>query len=108
MFSGRLKELGGQFLLHTREELVLLRAQLPQARRGQDDALLEMRRVAHRIHGSGAMLGFTAISAVAGQIERILYRAAPAPNEADWLVMAELLQNMGAALAGMSVERDAK
>lgn len=92
MLSDRLKELGGQYLLRTREELALLRAQLSLARQGQPEAIQEMQRYAHRISGSGAMLGFKIISDATAQIERILRRADPVPNATEWLVIEEQLQ----------------
>lgn len=99
MLDDRLKELGGQYLLRTREELVLLRAQLPQARQGRTDALLAMQHYAHRISGSGAMLGFKAISEAMARVERILRRADPVPSESEWLVIGEQLLLVEAELA---------
>ncbi len=98
MLDDRLKQLGGQYLLRTREELALLRAQIPQARQGQPEALLEILRYAHRIAGSGAMLGFKAISDAMAQVERMLRRADPMPGEAEWLLIEEQLLLVDAEL----------
>jgi chemotaxis protein histidine kinase CheA len=98
VFEDRLKQLSGQYLLRTREELALLRAQIPQAHLGQPEALLEMQRYAHRISGSGAMLGFKAISDAMSQVERILRRADPVPSEAEWLVIQTQLLLVSAEL----------
>lgn len=99
MLSDRLKQLAGQFLVRTREELLLLRAQVPPAQQGNREALLEMQRLAHRISGSGAMLGFKAISQSARQIENVLRRAELAPGAAEWLTIMEQLQAMDDELA---------
>jgi HPt (histidine-containing phosphotransfer) domain-containing protein len=94
-----LKELGGLYLQRTREELALLRAQLPQAHLGHSAALLEVQHYAHRISGSGAMLGFKAISEAMSQVERILRRAEPVPSESEWQVIQEQLLRVDAELA---------
>jgi len=95
----RLKQLSEQFLLRTREELALLRAQLAAARSGDAAALAEMLRFAHRINGSGAMLGFNAISGCARQVEVILRRAESVLSEAEWQVILAQLQQMDVELA---------
>jgi chemotaxis protein histidine kinase CheA len=99
VLEDRLKQLSGQYLLRTHEELALLRAQIPQARLGRPEALLEMQRYAHRIAGSGAMLGFKVIGDAMAQVERILRRADPVPSEAEWLQIQEQLLLVDADLA---------
>jgi chemotaxis protein histidine kinase CheA len=92
VINDRLKELGGQYLLRTREELQLMHGELSAARQGNAVALLAMRHAAHRVCGSGAMLGFKIMSDAAGQIERILRRADPLPTEDEWTLMLTHLQ----------------
>ena len=99
MADDKLKQLAGLFLLRTRDELVLMRAKLEQAHAGQADALLELQRIAHRISGSGAMLGFKAIGEHAGQIERILRSTELHPNDSDWQKILAQLQGMESELA---------
>lgn len=106
MLTDRLKQLGDEFLKRTRDELLLLRAQLPQARAGQADALLEVQRIAHRISGSGALLGFKTMSEAAMQIERILRRAEPVPTVDEWLAMEAQLQTLETELAALTADPD--
>jgi len=90
--NDRLKELSGLYLLRTRDELALLHGELSAAQQGNDTALLAMQHTAHRICGSGAMLGFKIISDAAGKIERILRRAEAVPSEAEWSIILEQMQ----------------
>lgn len=99
MQSDRLKLLAERYLQSTCDELLLLRAQVPQAQAGQAAALLEMQRIAHGIHGSGAMLGFQRISEHAGQIERILRRAELRPTTDEWQLILMHLQGIDTQLA---------
>ncbi len=99
MLEDRLKQLGGQYLLRTREELALLRARLPEARDGKAQALQQVLHHAHRISGSGALLGFKVISDAMAQVERILRRADPAPDDAEWRQIMEHLHSVEADLA---------
>lgn len=94
MIDDRLKQLGGQYLLQTRAELRVLHAEVGAARQGQAEALLAMQRAAHRICGSGAMLGFKDISDAAGQVERILRRAEPIPTLDEWQTIMAQLQRL--------------
>jgi chemotaxis protein histidine kinase CheA len=99
MADDKLKQLAGLFLLRTRDELVLMRAKLEHAQAGQADALLELQRIAHRISGSGAMLGFKAIGEHAGHIERILRSTELHPDDGDWQKILAQLQGMESELA---------
>jgi chemotaxis protein histidine kinase CheA len=107
VIDDRLKQLGELYLLRTREELALLRAEVAAARQGQAEPLLIMQRGTHRISGSGAMLGFKAASEAAGKIERILRRADPVPTEDEWAVIMEQLDHIEAGLAQQSPNSDA-
>jgi chemotaxis protein histidine kinase CheA len=107
VIDDRLKQLGGLYLLRTREELALLRVEVAPARQGKAESLLAMQRAVHRISGSGAMLGFKAISDAAGQIERILRRADPVPTEGEWLAIMEQLQRIEFELARQPSATDA-
>lgn len=94
----RMKQLSEQFLLRTSEDLALLRTQLAPARSGDAAALAEILRFAHRINGSGAMLGFNAISSYARQVEVILRRAESTLSEAEWQVILAQLQQIDVEL----------
>ena len=104
----RLKQLSGQYLLRTGEELVLLKQELPAARGGQQQAVLSIQHIAHRICGSGAMLGFKAISDAAGQIERTLRRAELQPSEAEWIDILSLVNRIEAELQHSANTTDGK
>ena len=106
MAGDRLQQLSGKFLLRTRDELALLRAQLVPARSGDATALAELLRLTHRINGSGAMLGFVDISGRARQIEAILRRAEPMPSEAGWQAIEEHLQQIETELAKLPPQVD--
>ncbi len=99
MPDDRLKQLSRQFLVRTSEELALLRAQLARARSGDVAALAEIQRLVHRINGSGAMLGFNAVSDCAKQIEIILRRMESVPTDAEWRVILDQLQRIETELA---------
>ena len=92
MINDRLKELGGLYLLRTRDELLTLNNEVSAARQGNAVALLAMQHAAHRISGSGAMLGFKAMSDAAAQIDRILRRADPLPTDNEWTAILGHMQ----------------
>ena len=65
----QLQEIGTRFLQRTLRELEPLEELRRRLRAGDRTCLVEIQRLAHRIHGSGAMFGFDAISAHAREIE---------------------------------------
>ncbi len=68
---GKLQQLAGRFIKRTAEELVTLKGLIESARSGDADSLAQLRHLAHRMHGTGATLGFTDIGEQAGIIERL-------------------------------------
>lgn len=80
---GQLTEIGDRFLRRTLGEVARLHALLDELRAGQPGALKEIEVLAHRIHGSGAMFGFEALSDAAEQCERIAETGAQDPEIAD-------------------------
>jgi chemotaxis protein histidine kinase CheA len=98
VINDRLKELGSLYLLRTRDELLILNSEMSAARLGNAVALLAMQHAAHRISGTGAMLGFKGMSDAAAQIDRILRRADPLPTESEWTVILAHLQCLQAEL----------
>jgi len=68
----KLKQLGGRFVQRTFDELSLMHTYLQQARVDDREAAQQLLLTAHRINGSGAMLGFALVSDCARSIERIL------------------------------------
>jgi HPt (histidine-containing phosphotransfer) domain-containing protein len=71
----QIADIGTRYLKRTLGEVGQLRAYLEQARSGSADALKEIERMAHKIHGSGAMFGFDAVSERADELERIAAQA---------------------------------
>jgi hypothetical protein len=68
--QAQLSALSVQFLDRTRGQVDTLDLLVERIGRGEVPALLELRAVSHKIHGSGAMFGFPDISEPAGEIER--------------------------------------
>ena len=94
----QVKVLGEKFLLRTADQIVTLRAHVASLRSGDRDALVAMQELAHKIHGSGAMFGFAALSDRAGEIERLIAAepAAAAHGTPDRL--GALVEELAAAL----------
>ena len=68
--QAQLSALSVQFLTRTEGQVGQLELLVERIGRGELPALLELRAVSHKIHGSGAMFGFPDISEPAGEIER--------------------------------------
>lgn len=67
----RLAELAAKFIDRTRGELATMRDALTRLGAGDHAALGEIRHLAHRMAGTGATLGFDALSDCATRIEKI-------------------------------------
>ena len=65
-------QLAGRFLQRTRDEAVLLHTLAEHAGGGDPVVLEQMERLAHKIHGSGSMFGYTAVSACASDLESLV------------------------------------
>jgi diguanylate cyclase (GGDEF)-like protein len=63
--------LAGKFLERTGVQTVALRRLVESLQAGDASGLASMHEIAHKIHGSGAMFNFPAVSACAGEIERL-------------------------------------
>jgi len=102
----QLNALSVQFLERTRGQVGQLELLVERIGRGEADALLELRAIAHKIHGSGAMFGFPDISDPAGEIERasdeLLARDAKLEHPAG--PGTEFLQCVTAAIGRLSRE----
>ncbi len=108
MNSGRFQQLSRQFLERTRQEAVLFADSLQCAKNNDAQALLSLLHIAHRVHGSGAMLGFKAISASAGRIEHVLRNAYGAPVAADWRAIETAYASLLAELAAAEAQAETK
>jgi two-component system, OmpR family, response regulator len=60
------------FLERARGEVIRLRKLTASAQHGDRSVLQEIERVAHSIHGAGAIFGFPSVSASGGDIERLV------------------------------------
>jgi CheY-like chemotaxis protein len=63
--------LDARFLRRAAADVVLLRARIERACRGDADALQEVEHIGHKMHGSAAMLGFHSVSALGEAIEHL-------------------------------------
>ena len=68
----QLRQLAGRFLQRTRDEVVLLSALAEHAYDGDPVVTEQMERLAHKIHGSGSMFGYRALSACASDLESMV------------------------------------
>jgi HPt (histidine-containing phosphotransfer) domain-containing protein len=90
----QVKALGEKFLLRTSEQITTLRAYVASLRSGDRNVLAGMQELAHKIHGSGAMFGFAALSDRAGEIERLIAAGAHATPDR----LAALVEELAVAL----------
>lgn len=67
----QIADIGTRYLKRTLGEIEELRTLLQAAHGGSDDAVVQLGRMAHKIHGSGAMFGFDTVSERAYDIERL-------------------------------------
>jgi HPt (histidine-containing phosphotransfer) domain-containing protein len=67
----RMAELAGKFIDRSATELATLRTALVALATGRTEALVEIRHLAHRMAGTGATLGFDALSDHAMRVEEI-------------------------------------
>jgi len=78
-------DIGTRYLKRTLGELAQLRDCLQEIRNGSGAAIQELARFAHKIHGSGAMFGFDAISERADELERLANFQNATPEGVDKL-----------------------
>lgn len=90
----QVKVLGEKFLRRTADQIITLRAYVASLRGGDQDVLVGMQEMAHKIHGSGAMFGFAALSDRAGELERLIAAAARPPPDR----LGALVEELAAAL----------
>src|SRR5690348_15934689 len=69
-FSAQVKVLAGKFLQRTAGQILLFEEQVARLAEGDRSVLPAIAEVAHKIHGSGAVFGFTALSDCAGSLEQ--------------------------------------
>lgn len=84
----QMTEIGDRFLRRTIGEVEQLGALLQQLRAGDGAALKEIEIIVHRIHGSGAIFGFEAVSNAAYECERLAATETADPQIADKMAVA--------------------
>ena len=67
----QIADIAVRYIKRTQGELGQLRDALAAIRAGDAEAQKQLERLAHKIHGSGAMFGFDAISDRAHEIEKL-------------------------------------
>lgn len=88
--------LSGRYLMRTLGDVERLKGWVLEFETGSPGSLKEIERMAHKIHGSGAIFGFATMSEPAGEIEHIAARltGGPAPQYLHELSQDELRQRM--------------
>ena len=76
-------QLSGKFLERTAAQALTLRRLFDSLQGGDATYVSAMHDIAHKIHGGGAMFGFPAVSACAGEIERLVQTLLTANAGAD-------------------------
>jgi HPt (histidine-containing phosphotransfer) domain-containing protein len=96
----QVKALAEKFLTRTEDQVGQLREHVRQLRAGDPAALQAIQELAHKIHGSGAMFGFAALSQHGGEIERLSVAHSPGiEDRLDGLIdaLADALAQVRAA-----------
>jgi two-component system OmpR family response regulator len=89
----QVSSLTGDFLRRTRSDVIRLTEMFERAGTGDTTVLKGAERLAHSIHGAGAMFGFPQLSAAAGAIEQLIgeFLTGPAPQRAGGSAKVHLL-----------------
>jgi len=93
--KARLAELAAKFIERTQGDLRTMRRDLEKVGAGDAAALAEIRHLAHRMAGTGAMLGFEALGARAAGAEAVI-DALPGGTLPDAQTIARLAADIGA------------
>jgi chemotaxis protein histidine kinase CheA len=80
--EAQVRSLANGFLVRTKDDVQRLRKLLDRAVNGDRTVLKESERIAHSIHGAGAVFGFPQLSEAAGAIERLVGEVTAAPAAA--------------------------
>jgi HPt (histidine-containing phosphotransfer) domain-containing protein len=95
--QAKVKMIAGRFLDRVAKEIDQLKAMVDSAASGDLRIVKEIEALAHRMHGSGAMLQFDEISGSAGELERMSAEFA-ASGKVDQPRMIPVLQRLQAAI----------
>jgi CheY-like chemotaxis protein len=100
--SAHVDELVERFLRRSSGELVRLRTMIRKARQGDALALKEVEHIAHRIHGSGAMLGLLTVSALAEAIEHLAAGVLADPEAHGPIAESALVRQLSECIEGLA------
>lgn len=89
----QLRDIGDRYLRRTLRESEQLQELVSKGIDGDTDCAKQTEQLAHKIHGSGAMFGFAAVSECAGKIEHLV-----AQRTADLATIGEELTALAAQL----------
>jgi len=103
----QVKVLGEKFLLRTGSQIATLREQVTRLRGGDPDALTLIQELVHKIHGSGAMFGFAALSDRAGEIERLIAASAAAAGSSTAAVTSATSDRLGTLVEELAAALEA-
>jgi HPt (histidine-containing phosphotransfer) domain-containing protein len=79
----QVSQLGEKFLRRTQAEATVLGDLCERIQAGDLTVLPQLEAMAHKIHGSGAMFGFPAVSECAGEIEHLAEHLMTVEGAAD-------------------------
>jgi chemotaxis protein histidine kinase CheA len=95
--QSKIAQIAGRYLDRVAREIGQLRTLVDNAANGDLDVVREIETIAHRMHGSGAMLHFEEISGHAGELERMAADFLRA-GKADQPCMITVLQRLQGAI----------
>jgi HPt (histidine-containing phosphotransfer) domain-containing protein len=95
--QAKVKVIAGRYLDRVSREIEQLKALVDNAASGDLAVVREIEALAHRMHGSGAMLHFDEISGLAGELERISAEFGET-GQVDQPRMIPVLQKLQAAI----------
>ena len=102
--QAQLDALSLQFLERTRGQVDPLQLLVARVEQRDFAALLELRAISHKIHGSGAMFGFPGISEPAGEIEHATDQLLARDAKLEHPAGAEFLQVVTTAVGRLARE----
>lgn len=95
--QAKVKVIAGRYLDRVAREIHQLKSMVDDAAGGDLQVVKEIEALTHRMHGSGAMLHFDEISALAGELERMSAEFA-ASGKVDQPRMIPVLQRLQTAI----------
>jgi CheY-like chemotaxis protein len=99
------QSLAGRFLERLDGDIARLNTMLEGARRGERAMLAEIERIAHSVHGAGAMFGFAAVSVAGAALERQVKLGTTRPPAPGTAAEADLIDRLADAIARLEAER---